>query len=96
MEPAGAGGGESLGRRQRIVAVRGLPPALAPVEAHHLAPEQVHRGDRLDAGSGRGRRHYAAPRKFASTRAPSRPLFSGWNWIPVTRPEATTEANRPP
>ena len=95
MEPARAGGGESLGHRQRVGAVGGLPAALAAPEPDHFASEQIHRRDRLDGG-GRRRRHHAGRRKLESTRAPSRPLFSGWNWIPVTRPVATTEAKRPP
>ena len=37
--------------------------------------------------------HQAArARKFAYRRSPSSPLFSGWNWVPMTLPRAAAAA----
>ena len=98
VEPTGARGGEVRRYLKGIVAVHGLAVANPAQETDDTPSREIYRRDRFDAGFGHSRPVRGSPsaRKFESTAAPRRPLFSGWNWIPNTRPSPAAEAKRTP
>ena len=64
-----------------------LRAALAAREEDRAPGEEVDCRDHVDGTTPDSRRN---PRR---TPAPTRPLFSGWNWAPNTRPRRTAAAN---
>ena len=89
-ELVGALGGVALGELGRIALVDEVDepgalddPAVGDVEARDDAPAQ-HQAARTRST------------KLASSRRPSGPLRSGWNWTPSNAPRATAETNAPP
>src|SRR5690606_17776302 len=82
VQPARALGGEAAGALGGIFGVGGFGVGAALLQAHHAPLAQV------DGGIDREVAH--SLRKFSSSVAPQRWLFSGWAWMPRTLPRRTT------
>ena len=87
MHPSRALLGERAGHGDRVVGVHFAAAAVAALQAHDLATDQVDGGKQDHERTSR-----AIWTKLPRIRAPVAEDFSGWNWQPHTLPERATHA----
>ena len=82
MDVGGAGFGKFSGQSRRVRAVHGHLPVIALIEPNRLPFVQV---------DGRKQDHAfpSSSQKARRMARPTGPLFSGWNWQPITFPFCT-------
>ena len=97
VDPRRPGGGERPGLGDGVVAVHGLLPVVALVEAHAPPVAQVDRRVEVEAV------HHAAsaaavarPTKLRRMASPVRLDFSGWNWVAHSASRSTAATTGPP